>query len=89
MTARHPRRAARTWHDFERRFHPIVRADGSLIWHNDEIPRPIELRTWWTILDCDGRLYVSPGIRWVNRIGYLRTRLPWTRADEPHDWRYD
>jgi len=78
-----------SWNDFERRFKPVIREDHSLIWHNEEIPRPISDRHWWTILDCDGRLYVSSGFRYVNRIGYIQTEVAWTKADELRDWRYD
>ena len=30
----------------------------------------------WTLLDCDGRLYVSAGYHVVNRIGYFITGSP-------------
>ena len=83
------RTRAGSWSVFERRFKPIIRDDGSLIWHNDEIPRPIIGRHWWTVLDCDGRLYLSAGFRFVNRIGYVRTEVEWTKTDELRDWRYD
>ncbi len=87
MTAK--RQRARSWSQFDDRFEPVIRDDGSLIWHNDEIPRPIDFHHWWTVLDCDGKLYVAPGFRWVNRIGFIRTRVPWTRDDELDDYRYD
>jgi hypothetical protein len=31
----------------------------------------------WTILDCDGGLYASPGWHFVNRFGYLLAEVPW------------
>ena len=76
---------------FERRFRPVVRDDGSLIWHRDELPflEPIEPRQWWTVVDCDGKLSVSAGFRFVNRIGYDRTALQWTEIDQMRDWRYN
>ena len=80
---------AGSWAVFERRFKPEIREDGSLIWDNSEIPRPIVGRHWWTVLDCDGKLYVSAGFHFVNRIGYIRTELPWDDADHRRDWRYD
>ena len=80
---------ARSWAVFERRFKPVIREDESLIWHNDEIPRPIVGRHWWTVLDCDGKLTISAGFRFVNRLGYIRTEVEWTKADELRDWRYD
>ena len=84
-----PRARAGSWSQFERRFRPIIRDDGSLLWHNDEIPRPLVGRHWWTVLDCDGKLYVAAGFHWVNRLGYLRTEIPWTETDHERDWRYD
>lgn len=74
---------------FERRFKPLLCKEGALIWHNSEIPRPIVGRHWWTVLDCDGKLYVSAGFHFVNRIGYIKTEIPWTDADHQRDWRYD
>ena len=87
MTFRRTR--AGSWSVFERRFRPVIREDGSLIWHSEEIPRPITGRHWWTVLDCDGRLYVSAGFRFVNRIGYIRTELEWVEVDQFLDWCYD
>ena len=87
MTAKRTR--AGSWNTFERRFKPIIREAGSLIWHNDEIPRPIVGRHWWTVLDCDGKLYLGAGFHYVNRIGYIRCETPWTDADRLRDYRYD
>lgn len=84
-----PRTRSGSWTDFERQFQPIIRDDGSLIWHAEELPCLVNSRHWWTVLDCDGRLYVSAGFRFVNRIGYLRTEIPWTEDDLARDWRYD
>ena len=56
-----------SWNVFERRFKPIVREDGSLIWERSELPADIEPRQWWTVLDCEGRLYLSPGFRGATR----------------------
>ena len=80
---------ARSWNVFERRFRPVTSEDGSLIFHHDQIPRPAANRHWWTVLDCDGHLYLSAGFRFVNRIGYVRCEAPWTDADQLIDYRYD
>jgi len=87
MSAKRTR--AGSWKVFERRFRPVTREDGSLIFAHDEIPRPIAGRHWWTVLDCDGRLYLSAGFHVVNRIGYVRCEAPWTDADQFRDYRYD
>lgn len=35
----------------------------------------------WTLLDCDGKLYIAPGWHYVNRMGYFITTVPFTEAD--------
>jgi hypothetical protein len=30
----------------------------------------------WTLLDCDGKLYISEGYHHVNRMGYFVTKIP-------------
>lgn len=30
----------------------------------------------WTVLEEDGVTFISPGRRWVNRLGYIITELP-------------
>jgi hypothetical protein len=50
----------------------------------------VDPRLVWTIVDCDGKLYVSPGFRFVNRVDYVLCRNPWTDDDERQpDYRYD
>ena len=44
----------------------------------------------WTILDCEGKLYVAPGFRYVNRIDHVLCAVPWTDDDERQPaYRYD
>lgn len=43
----------------------------------DYVKDNINKNTVWTILDCDGELYISAGYHIVNRIGYLITEIPW------------
>jgi len=83
------RTRAGSWRVFERRFRPVIREDGSLIWHIDEVPRPVVGREWWTVVDCNGKLYLSAGFRFVNRIGYVRCTVPWSDTDQHRDYRYD
>ena len=79
----------RSWANFERRFDPITHADGSLLWDWCDLPKPIDIHRTWTVVDCDGKLYVTTGLHYVNRIGYLRTGRPWSAEDELQDYRYD
>lgn len=79
-----------SWRVFERRFQPIARQDGSFLWERVELPSDLDAREWWTVVDCEGKLYVSPGFRFVNRFGYVRCAVPWRDDDQRQpDYRYD
>ena len=80
---------AGSWSLFERRFRPITQFDGSLIWDYAELPQPVDVHRLWTVVDCDGRLYASAGFHYVNRLGYIRTEVPWGQTDHLRDYRYD
>jgi hypothetical protein len=85
------RTRARSFALFEKRFHPLIREHSTLIWNLDELPAAARnmICHWWTVLDCDGKLYLSAGLRFVNRIGYVRCQTPWTDPDQHIDYRYD
>jgi len=34
----------------------------------------------WTLVDCGGPLYISPGLHRVNRLGYFMTDVPWDNS---------
>jgi hypothetical protein len=79
-----------SWDTFERRFKPIDGPDGALYWRAEQLPKDIDGHLVWTILDCDGRLYVSPGFCFVNRLDYVVCRVPWTDEDTRQPgYRYD
>jgi hypothetical protein len=40
----------------------------------------------WTILDCDGKLYLNAGYHYVNRLGYIITDQPF---DKDYELRWD
>lgn len=40
----------------------------------------------WTLLDCDGKLYLSPGFHIVNRINYVVCKNPWVEGTR--DYKY-
>lgn len=42
----------------------------------------------WTVLDCDGKLYLAHGFCFVNRFGYVLATLPWHEDTPPRDYRY-
>ena len=79
-----------SWRTFERRFQPISRSDGSLLWDLHELPSDLEPHAWWTVLDCDGKLTLSPGFRFVNRFALVHCAVPWSDDDERQpEYRYD
>jgi len=48
--------------------------------------RPKDESHLWTVLDCDGILYIATGWHSVNRVGYVMSTKPWTDEDSTHDW---
>lgn len=84
------RKRVGSWRTFERRFRPLDGPDGAQYWPREKLPKDVNYRLVWTILDCDGRLYVSPGFHLVNRIDYVLCQVPWTDEDaQQPDYRYD
>ena len=43
----------------------------------------------WTILDCDGDLYIGAGLHYVNRHGYLITKEEWEDSEQEEDYKCD
>ena len=91
-SARRPEQRTRcgSWRTFERRFQPIDSPDETVWWSREQLPVNVDPHLVWTIVDEDGRLYVRPGFRFVNRIDYVLCQVPWTDEDvEQPDYRYD
>lgn len=44
--------------------------------------------TVWTLVDADGKLYVTQGHHYVNRMGYFITDKPFDRSNPVHVKRY-
>jgi hypothetical protein len=85
-----PRTRGGSWRTFERRFRPMNGPDGALTWRFEQLPKDVDPHRVWTIVDCDGHLYVNPGYRFVNRIDYVLCEVPWTDEDTRQpDYRYD
>lgn len=79
-----------SWPVFERRFQPMEAPSHPLLWERADLPADLDHREWWTVLDCDGRLYVTPGFRFVNRFAFIRCAVPWSDEDETNtDYLYD
>lgn len=78
------------WRTFERRFDPVDAPHGSLLHEAEDLPKAVDEHLVWTVVDCDGRLYATPGYRFVNRLGYLVCTRPWDDDDQRQpDYRYD
>lgn len=68
--------------EFEELFQPLERNDNQLLWQHGAIPSGADARYWWSVVEGDnGAWYISPGFRVVNRMGYIRCRVP-RAADE-------
>ena len=75
--------------DWMKEFDPVLDADGLLfeISQNAEnFQELVEAQRVWTMLDCDGSLYLSPGVHWVNRVGYFVTNKSWTNKSVYVAW---
>ena len=77
---------------FCEKFKPKMSEDGEELtkfhWGGEDL---VELQKTppdriWTILDCDGKLYISPGWHYVNRLEYLITEIPYKEGQR--DYRY-
>lgn len=84
------RKRTGSWRTFERRFRPIDSPDQTVWWRSNQLPKNVDPHLVWTILDCDGGLYVRPGFRLVNRVDYVLCEVPWSDEDVHQPlYRYD
>lgn len=76
---------AGSWETFVKRYEPIEWGpDNELLMDPRQLPKwvakgegQIFYRYIWTVLDVDGVLYVAPGMRFVDRMGYIITTKPY------------
>lgn len=40
----------------------------------------------WTLVDCEGKMYIIPGWHYVNRMNYIITEIPWKEGQR--DYKY-
>ena len=67
--------------EWDAQFDPTYEEDGNLreIKEGDaDWAELVAAKRVWTMMDCDGDLYIGPGVHFVNRMSYHVTRLPWT-----------
>lgn len=78
------RRRAGSSDTFERRYEPVM-VEGAHGSYNREWDDPLVQaapdRHIWTLVDCDGALYVVPGIATVNYIARIVTRNAWSDVE--------
>jgi len=90
VIAYRPRTRCGSWSTFERRFKPIDSPDQTAWWGREQLPPGVDPHLVWTIVDCNGKLFVSPGFRFVDRIDYVLCEIPWTDEDlHQPGYRYD
>lgn len=70
----------KTFDDYE----PVESPEGSLFW--DQVGNNVSDHNLWTILDCEGVLYVVPGVHVVNAVGFAVTELPWESRNLQYKW---
>lgn len=82
MSAPRIRSRTGTWNTFERRFGPLFDEDSCPLVDLHKLPKDIDAHLVWTVTDEDGRLYLNPGYRFVNRFAYVICIKPWSDDDE-------
>ena len=81
VVAFRPRTRIGSWSTFERRFDPLPAPGRDFLWDIGTVPKDANDSYWWTVLDCEGRLSLSPGFRFVNRVAFVRCAKQWTDVD--------
>jgi hypothetical protein len=76
------------WSTFHDRYEPLTEPSGdSQLWEREALQAANpDLNHVWTVIDCDGTLYVTAGYHVVNRLGYAVTKHPWVTGDEQARW---
>ena len=72
------------------KFTPLMNeVEGTLVEIDSSSPDWSELvaaNRVWTMLDCDGDLYIAPGVYFVNRMSYHYTMKPWDETTPDVAW---
>ena len=71
---------ARSYAVFERRYQPVEHGE-SILRDWQDIPSDTDEHLVWTVVDCDGRLYLTPGYTYVNYLGRVLCAKPWPEAE--------
>lgn len=69
------------YNEWEEKFKPIEKEPGSYLgetYGEDlEIINKNDIHHVWTVVDGEGGLYIIPGKRFINRLNYILTEVPW------------
>ena len=70
-----------TFEEWEEKFKPLERSEGNILgetYGEDlEVINKNNVHFVWTLIDGDEGLFIIPGKRWVNRLNYILTEIPW------------
>ena len=78
-----------TEEEFEKKYDPLPNPkDGNMFWSLEDInfSKTDTSKVWTLVEGDDDTIYASPGYRFVNRIGYAVTRLPWDDLSQDAVW---
>lgn len=75
------RKRAALYSTFEKRYEPLETEDGSILRNWQDIPDGTDEHYVWTVTDCDGTLYLSPGYASVNYMGRVLCAKPWPEEE--------
>lgn len=77
---------------FCEKFQPIMKKDNEVMrlyhWEGEDLKelQAVAPEYVWTMVDCDGKLYLTPGWRRVNRTDYVICKNPWN--EKTRDYKY-
>ncbi len=75
-----------TYEDFDARYQPIDDGQGTIMRDWRDIPSDTPVEFVWTVVECDGEMFLAPGYHKVNYMGRVMCRNPW--EDDAHDYEY-
>ena len=77
-----PRTRAGTFNTFVKRYAPTeIKPDGLQRQAKDPAILAADERLDWTLIDCDGKLYIMPGFVTVNFMARILCERPWDDAE--------
>lgn len=79
-----PRTRCGSYETFERRYKPVENErDETILREWDQIPSGTDASYIWTVVDGDdGKLYLTTGVHYVNRVGYVLCEVPFSDIED-------